>query len=599
MPHHVTAAQSVEAPAGDAAVFETDDDDTLLVDADAFLISQSGGNGAVLNGPWTATINGQLEAFDFGDGISGLVVQSNTLADVSNITVGQSGDVYGGFYGIELKGGAKGTVTNLGAISSSWEGIHASSSLASVTIDNSGLIQGDNRAALELDSGLCTVINRGTITGHNALLAPDAASTASWSIRNSGVIEGVFGISLAATGIHTIVNSGTIRSTISNSLSIATRGATHVTNSGTLEGDVFFGDDADTLTNSGKILGDISFRNGANTATNLGTITGDVSFGDGANSATNSGTITGDVSFGHVASTLLNSGKILGDVSFLGGANTLTNLSTITGDVSFGDDDDNFTDFRKVGKVIKDGTVSGLIDLKGGADHFNGGATNEKVTDSSGDDTYNLGGGNDYYIATSASGGFDIVNGGSGIDTYDASAATHQVLIFLGQGETFGSDIGEDKISGFEIVIGGSGNDTLSGDGAANTLIGGLGADLLTGFGGRDILTGGGDDNDTFIFTKLSDSGTDASTRDVITDFVGGGQDLIDLSAIDANGALAGDPAFSFIGRAYFSHTEGELRETFSGGNAILSGDVNGDGKADFSILLKGHVLLHDFDIVP
>ena len=60
-------------------------------------------------------------------------------------------------------------------------------------------------------------------------------------------------------------------------------------------------------------------------------------------------------------------------------------------------------------------------------------------------------------------------------------------------------------------------------------------------------------DSDTFIFTKLNDSGTDASTRDVITDFQGGGQDLIDLSAIDANGGLAGDQAFSFIGRAFFS----------------------------------------------
>jgi hypothetical protein len=37
---------------------------------------------------------------------------------------------------------------------------------------------------------------------------------------------------------------------------------------------------------------------------------------------------------------------------------------------------------------------------------------------------------------------------------------------------------------------------------------------------------------------------------------------------------------------------KGQLRESFSGGNTIVSGDVNGDGKADFSIALKGHFLL-------
>ena len=36
----------------------------------------------------------------------------------------------------------------------------------------------------------------------------------------------------------------------------------------------------------------------------------------------------------------------------------------------------------------------------------------------------------------------------------------------------------------------------------------------------------------------------------------------------------------------------GELRESFSGGNTIVSGDVNGDGHADFSFALKGHFLL-------
>jgi serralysin len=38
----------------------------------------------------------------------------------------------------------------------------------------------------------------------------------------------------------------------------------------------------------------------------------------------------------------------------------------------------------------------------------------------------------------------------------------------------------------------------------------------------------------------------------------------------------------------------GELRYYFSRGNTIVAGDVNGDGKADFTIALASHFLLND-----
>ena len=87
----------------------------------------------------------------------------------------------------------------------------------------------------------------------------------------------------------------------------------------------------------------------------------------------------------------------------------------------------------------------------------------------------------------------------------------------------------------------------------------------------------------------------------MITDFVPGGQDLIDLSALDANSKHSGDDVFHLTGHhglSGFTRSAGELRYSFSGGNTILSGDVNGDGKADFSIALTGHIVLHDFDIM-
>ena len=44
--------------------------------------------------------------------------------------------------------------------------------------------------------------------------------------------------------------------------------------------------------------------------------------------------------------------------------------------------------------------------------------------------------------------------------------------------------------------------------------------------------------------------------------------------------------AFAFIGTAAFSNIKGELRVEQSGSSAIVMGDVNGDGAADFEIEL-------------
>jgi hypothetical protein len=72
--------------------------------------------------------------------------------------------------------------------------------------------------------------------------------------------------------------------------------------------------------------------------------------------------------------------------------------------------------------------------------------------------------------------------------------------------------------------------------------------------------------------------------------------DKIDVSAIDANSGVAGNQAFAFISAAAFSGAAGELRSVVGAMNTTVSGDVNGDKVADFSILVKGVVTLQAGD---
>ena len=135
----------------------------------------------------------------------------------------------------------------------------------------------------------------------------------------------------------------------------------------------------------------------------------------------------------------------------------------------------------------------------------------------------------------------------------------------------------EDRVKGLDLgaddylSTGGTGNDTLRGEAGNDVVVGGAGKDVLCGGGGAD----------TFLFCALSDSAP-GSGADVISDFSAPELDKINLAAIDANAALAGDQAFSFIGSDAFHGVAGELR--FASG--AVEADVNGDGTADFSLTI-------------
>lgn len=130
-------------------------------------------------------------------------------------------------------------------------------------------------------------------------------------------------------------------------------------------------------------------------------------------------------------------------------------------------------------------------------------------------------------------------------------------------------------------------NNMIRGNGGDNVLAGGLGRDALIGKGGED----------TFAFKTIADSTVGAPGRDIIHDFNRAQGDRLDLHLIDAV-AGGGNQAFDFIGNDAFSGSAGELRAVFQGANTVVSGDVDGNGSADFAIVLKGHVALQGSDFI-
>ena len=181
--------------------------------------------------------------------------------------------------------------------------------------------------------------------------------------------------------------------------------------------------------------------------------------------------------------------------------------------------------------------------------------------------------------------GNDALNGGAGLDTADYGGASAAVVADLGLGTAI-LGLETDSLTGIETLLGSKFGDSLTSDLSANGLNGGRGDDKINGGGGSDLLTGGVG-KDTFVYASLSDSTLAAMDR--IADL--GGKDRIDLSALDANANTAGDQAFLQV--AAFTGAAGQLRLTYDAGTqqTTLAVDVNGDGLADFALLIDGEHL--------
>lgn len=208
-----------------------------------------------------------------------------------------------------------------------------------------------------------------------------------------------------------------------------------------------------------------------------------------------------------------------------------------------------------------------------------GNAGNNLLNGLGGDDVLTGNGGNDVMDGGT---GNDTMLGGLGGDLYYVDSALDVIIETSGQGfdevrTTVSYDLG--ALADIEILRVLDANSTtavrLTGNGMGQTLVGNAGDNVLNGLGGDDILSGGSG-NDIFVFTEIG-------WTDRITDFERG-VDKIDLRAIDAVSSLAGDQAFTYIADAAFTGIAGQLRSFAEGGINYVSGDVNGDGIADFLI---------------
>ncbi len=269
-------------------------------------------------------------------------------------------------------------------------------------------------------------------------------------------------------------------------------------------------------------------------------------------------------------------------------ASSLTRVDSFTYKISGGD---TATASISVGGVDNNDMLIGTS----GDDTLDGGAGDDDMTGGGGNDTYLVDRASDIVTELADQGNDTVLTAAFGLDLADfANVENAQIL-------------GAAALS----LSGSGGANALTGGSGINTIIGLAGNDTLSGFAGNDILTGGNGRDTMTGGTGLDDFDFNAITRPAkplrraigSLDFVHL-QDDIDLRTIDAKAGIAGNQAFNFIGTQAFHNVKGELhvvKQNLAGtanDKTIVEGDVNGDGRADFQIELKGLIGLTAADFL-
>jgi hypothetical protein len=480
-----------------------------------------------------------------GDLMSSAASAISIVSAFATVEIGLSGTVRsspgGGVGAIGLTGGHA-DCHNAGEITA-LNGIGVVLGGGTNTLANDGSIWGRDCAVFmgALGSSLDTLINTGTLTAGTTQLA--------------GQIR--FGHAVHIEGNDaTVINSGLISAT-----GLGTYNAIHI-------GDGSVNGSFARITNlaGGEIVAAASqaisaanLVNGTVTIANAGSITGHLTcIASGANAITlqNGGTLSGQVNFAAATSAdLRNAGEINGGISMgLASGNTLHNSGTITGNIG------------QAGgslSLVNRGMIDGFLSADGAIALRNFGTI---------------------------AGALDL-NGGAGANTV-LNRGTIEGDVTLAQGGSYQGAHGHlwgqiTALSGSASIVTGEDDDIITTLDAALTVNAGAGDDIITAGSKIDALAGG-TGADRFIFTKSRDISLNATKKaDMITDFELGA-DRIDLSAFMHGG--------SFIGNDPFTGTAGEVRYLPASGK--LSGDVDGDGAADWLLLIDNRAALTTGDFI-
>jgi Ca2+-binding RTX toxin-like protein len=244
-------------------------------------------------------------------------------------------------------------------------------------------------------------------------------------------------------------------------------------------------------------------------------------------------------------------------VDLHGTTQTLTSLQTtsVVGDLFPGIGDSNTGVNVLTGTTGDDAYFGGLSN-----DNLSTGNGNDLVSGDEGDDTISTGIGDDTIRYSGVNGGFDSVNGGTGVDTITAMAdgtliglsaiaAIETVTAggFTGVGivGTAGNNtlnFGAVTLTGIVSIDGGAGIDTITGSAGNDLIIGGTGNDTLTGGAGADTFrygAGAGADriNDFVIGTDridLRDLGVTSANFGLVVGIAngGGGSTIITVGSV-------------------------------------------------------------------
>lgn len=330
------------------------------------------------------------------------------------------------------------------------------------------------------------------------------------------------------------------------------------------------GSGADTITTGGGD-DDILTGNGANTVT-AGQGFNNVISGSGADTITaldggnyiSSGSGTNNITSGS-GRDYIRSGVDTDTIVSGGGSDTvIIRGGADTAETGAGDDR-LIVNYSALSTAVTGGVAGGTL-LSGYTGRIGDTAGNMVDFQSTENFTVTTGSGNDI-ITTGA--GVDRLNGGSGSDRLDGGLGNDALLGGLGD----------------DFLFGRQGNDTMLGDSGADVLDGGYGTDIMDG----------GDGFDSFVFTRLTESSIHAVTRDVIDGFDHG--DTVNMSAIDANANVAGNQAFSFVEQ--FTGSAGQLQwDRLSSDSFVVTADVNGDQRVDFSLRINEVSQIYDYDFV-